>query len=287
MDIELLGCGYSFFSKPFTITYTDRLPYFLFRLQTEGSCLAMVNGEMKKIEPGDLLLYPSGESCELRADKGEEGSVFSGDYFLFCNGTWVREWWNRSKKPTFTHIDMDERILSLWRNLHIENHKVGETNLELIGYLLRALCLNLERAVIGAASVQGPSNRSGKFVSNKMKRYIEDHATQTFKIQDVAEHVGLSVSRAVTLFKESFGFTMIQYAVELRLSSAVELMKYGALNLEQVAESCGFGNYSYFHRAFKNKHGVSPAEFRLQSVQQAQHFKNTDDQQFMETDRNE
>jgi AraC family transcriptional regulator of arabinose operon len=273
MEIELLGCGYTFLKRPFSISYTEQLPHFLFRLQAEGSSHALVNGRIRKINTGDLLLYRSGDPYELRVDYNEDGEISSGDYYLFCKGDWIEQWWNRSFKSTCTHIDLDERILSLWRHLHIEKHKVGETNVELIGFLLAALCVSLERAVSGASLQQGNSPKNVKFISNRMKRYIEDHATKTFKIEDVAQHVGLSVSRAVTLFKASFHLTMIQYAIEIKLSTAIELMNYSTFNLEQIAFSSGFGNYAYFHKVFRKKFGVSPTEYRLNGVQHSQHFK--------------
>jgi AraC family transcriptional regulator of arabinose operon len=37
---------------------------------------------------------------------------------------------------------------------------------------------------------------------------------------------------------------MIQYALEIKLATAVELMNYSALKLEQIAFSSGFGKYA-------------------------------------------
>ena len=40
-----------------------------------------------------------------------------------------------------------------------------------------------------------------------MLRFIEEHATIGFKVEEVATETGLSVSRAVHLFKETTGKT--------------------------------------------------------------------------------
>ena len=55
-----------------------------------------------------------------------------------------------------------------------------------------------------------------------MKNYIEENASSMFKLEDVAAHVGISVSRAVHLFKEAFGTTIMQYTMDVRLSMAKE-----------------------------------------------------------------
>jgi AraC family transcriptional regulator of arabinose operon len=264
MDTELLSCGYSYHMETFYIERTSSLPAFLFRIQTEGSCEALVDGKLTRIEAGDLLLYKPGDEYELRieeTDKTDGTTISSGDYFLFCQGAWIEEWWGRTPKAAVSRIELDERLLTLWRQLLLEKRRVEEEDPELCSYLLRALCIYLERA-----STEKTLLPSRTFTGTRMKRFIEEHATTTFKIEDVARHVGLSVSRAVHLFKECFGKTMIQHALEIRLSLAIERMRYSRMTLEQISLSCGFGSYAYFHRVFKEAYGVSPKTYRLNST---------------------
>ncbi|MEW9699188.1 helix-turn-helix domain-containing protein [Paenibacillus sp. SI8] len=265
MHSEILTCGYSFHMERFDVSAKSGLNSYLFRLQTEGTCEALVQGRLRKIEAGDLLLYRPGEPYELRIESqsgDHNGKIASGDYYLFCKGPWIDDWWNRSTKPACSHIDLDARLISLWRQLILEKRRMEEENRELSGYLLQALCLYVERAATETVTLQGRP-----FTGTRMKRFIEAHATATFKIEDVADHVELSVSRAVHLFKECFGKTMVQYALEVRLSSAVERMHDSSMSLEQIALSCGFGSYPYFHRVFKVKFGISPKLFRQQASQ--------------------
>ncbi|MFC5447914.1 helix-turn-helix domain-containing protein [Paenibacillus aestuarii] len=263
MESELLTCGYSFHMEKFTVSTKSGLTSYLFRLQTEGTSEALVNGKLQRIEAGDLLLYQPGDPYELHIEEQADGKIASGDYYLFCKGDWIDDWWRRGAKPTYSRIDLDPRLISLWRQLILEKRRMEEENRELSGYLLQALCLYVERAATETVSLQGRP-----FTGTRMKRFIEAHATATFKIEDVAAHVGLSVSRAVHLFKECFDKTMMQYALEVRLASAVERMHDSSMSLEQIALSCGFGSYPYFHRAFKLKFGVSPKLFRQQANQE-------------------
>ncbi|NEW06260.1 AraC family transcriptional regulator [Paenibacillus sp. SYP-B3998] len=265
METEILTCGYSFHMDNFNFSAKNGLNTYLFRLQTEGSCEALVEGHIRLIEAGDLLLYKPGDPYELRIEEHPDqlhGKIASGDYYLFCKGAWVDAWWNRSPKAACNRIDLDARLISLWRQLILEKRRMEEENRELSGYLLQALCLYVERAATETVSLQGRP-----FTGTRMKRFIEAHATVTFKIEDVAAHVGLSVSRAVHLFKECFGKTMVQYALEVRLTSAVERMHDSSMSLEQIALSCGFGSYPYFHRAFKVRFGLSPKLFRQKAQQ--------------------
>ncbi|RLQ93819.1 helix-turn-helix domain-containing protein [Falsibacillus albus] len=256
MSINIHYCGYSQHVQPFFSYYKSGFPAYLFRLQTEGSCEITAKGTRMEVNKGDLLLIQPGEHYELSIrEKNEninEPAVLSGDYHLVCEGKWIEDWWRRSVKPTISRIDLDAKLLSLWHHLIVEERRPGEAN-ELSGYLLKALCLSIERMV---------NETSFPYVVTRMLRFIEEHATTAFKLEDAASHSGLSVSRAAHLFKESVGKTMIEYALEIRLSEAVERMKYTSMTLEQIAEECGFGTYPYFHRMFHRKYGIAPGVYR-------------------------
>ncbi|UTR13214.1 AraC family transcriptional regulator [Salipaludibacillus sp. LMS25] len=255
MTMHIGFCGYSHHTKGYSQPKSE-LSSYLIRLQTEGFCEITVNNRKMTLKKGGLLLTKPGDLYEIKI----AGSQNSGDYHLICEGTWLDEWWGRAERPTFSQINLDEKLLALWRHLIIEERRPSDgENKELSGYLLRALCLSLERAVHETASCV-----SRPYPVTRMLRYIEEHATNTFKVEDVAQSADLSVSRAAHLFKSCVGKTIIEYAVDIRLSTAINQMTYTTMTLEHIAENCGFGTYPYFHRVFKKKYGISPGEYRRQ-----------------------
>ncbi|MCC2687010.1 MAG: transcriptional regulator (AraC/XylS family) protein, partial [Paenibacillaceae bacterium] len=174
-----------------------------------------------------------------------------------CRGSWVEDWWARTKKLNIIRINPDESILSLWRQLSQEKCQATSGDRELMSYLLRALCIQIGRALRETAG-----SSSHPYVASRMKRYVERHAFSSFRVEDVANYVGLSVSRAVHFFKECYGKTMIGYAMDIRISEAADRMKYTAMSIEQIALACGFGNYTHFYKTFKKKYGIPPAKYR-------------------------
>ncbi|MBD8069693.1 AraC family transcriptional regulator [Bacillus sp. PS06] len=256
MTTHIGFCGYSYHTARYYSSDKTRMKGYLFRLQTEGHCEIIVNGRKLEVKKGHILLVKPGDFYELRVEADQK----SGDYHLFCEGEWVEQWWKRSVKPTLTRINLDEKLLSLWRHIIIEKRRPSsESNTELSDYLLKALCINLERAVNETTStVTRPP------AVTQMMRYIEEHATNPLKVEEVADYAGLSVSRAVHLFKDSLGKTIIEYTQEIRLSTAINQMKYTAMTLEHIAENCGFGTYPYFYKVFKKKFGIAPGAYRDQ-----------------------
>jgi AraC family transcriptional regulator of arabinose operon len=270
---DVLLCGYAYHTSKFCTTH--RIPgllNYLIRLQTEGSSIVLVDGQETRLVPWDIIFLPPGTVYELRVDEEEatiDGTsrIASGDYYLFCLNEWVEQWWNSSFRPWRVSIDPNETLLTFWKQLILEKSRLNEDNHELTSHLLRTLCLYLERII----SEKDPSHNR-PYTASRMKRYIEAHVGDTLMIEDVAKYVGLSVSRASQVFKECFGKTMIQYAMEIRLSGAVDRMNYTSMTLGEISDSCGFKSYTFFHRAFKEKYGVSPSDFRSKSRENHSHF---------------
>ncbi|MBO2944352.1 helix-turn-helix transcriptional regulator [Paenibacillus sp. F411] len=262
-EARLLICDYSYHSATFHTSHKNGLTTYLFRLQTEGSCTVFCNGQEHHVQAGDLLLLEPGDVYELQIREDQDGRLASADYYMFCDGEWIKQWWKRMNRQRVSRIPMDDHMLGLWRQLLLEKRRGLEgENGELIGYLLRGLCLCLDRAM----TENKTADRSA-FTALRLKRFIEEHATVTFKLEEAALHVGLSLSRAVQLFKACYGKTMIQYALEIRLNAAVERMKYSSMTLEEIAETCGFASYSYFHRVFRSKYGMPPVKYREKKQQ--------------------
>lgn len=254
MEPSVLLCGYSYHAKE-AVRGSRKVPLssYLFRLQTEGACHVYINGEVLRIESGDLIMLKPGSYYELSTD----GATGSGDYYMFSEGPWMDEWWSRSDKPVCTRILIGESILYPWRHIIKEKRRLNAENEELTSYLLRVLCLSLERAV-----TDSHASYSRAYTALRLKQFIEENATRTFRVEEAARHVALSVSRASHFFKECYGKTMLEYALEVRLAGAIDRMKHTSMTMEQIAESCGFGSYTYFHRVFKRKIGLSPTAYR-------------------------
>ncbi|WP_156430964.1 AraC family transcriptional regulator [Paenibacillus sp. FJAT-26967] len=270
--VRILSAGYSVHRKPFVSNQREGIAYYLLRLQTEGTCQVWQNDRYVTAEPGDLLLYSPGDAYELRigglpaqsgVKKPSEDTIFSGDYYLMCAGSWMDEWWSRLERPGIIRVGLDDSWLNLWREIFREKRRLHDNLQEIGDYLVRALCLSLDRVIGDLADLESfPQKPRFSYIVQRMKTYIEQNAPEAFTLNDLAEHVGLSASRAGHLFRETFGQSVMDYAIEVRISMACERIRFGAMTLEQASESCGFHSYSYFHRTFRSRMGLSPREYR-------------------------
>lgn len=240
------------------------LNYYYVRLQVEGHCLAVVDGETVSVGPGDLLVYRPGDVAFFQFERFAEQSpgktLLSGNYYMSCRGIWLDEWAARTNIPRRLHIALSESMLTVFKEIVQEHRRAKAHKSEVSDYLLRTLCLMIERSV--PDSMQNEKNPSQ--LVGRMKQYIMENATSSFRLEDVANYAGISVPHAVALFKSAFHQTIMQYAMEVRLSIACDRIKFTMTNLERIAESTGFGSYTYFHRVFRAKYGMSPKQYREQ-----------------------
>ncbi|HEY4390720.1 MAG TPA: AraC family transcriptional regulator [Paenibacillus sp.] len=264
LDLQILTANYSSHRKPFHMVNPEGLHSYLIRLQSFGRCRARLDGKLDLLEPGDLLLFKPNEPYELRieAEQNQLGEkiVSSADYHIFLSGKWVEEWWEKYDRPQKMKVPLSEGIIGAFRQIMLEQRRISNPTPEIAEYYLRILCLDIDRNFL-----QQPLPTYPTYLAHRIKNYIEENAASPFKLEDAAAHVDISVSRAVHLFKETFGTSIIQYALEVRLNMARERITFSPMSLEHVAESSGFPNYNYFHKVFRKKFGMSPKQYRQAS----------------------
>lgn len=98
--------------------------------------------------------------------------------------------------------------------------------------------------------------------TEKIRLYIQNNYTKNISIKDLENLVFLSKNQIIKLFKKNYNMTPHKYIIELRLDNACDLLLSTDRTINIIASSVGFSDYSIFYKAFVNKFGVSPEEYR-------------------------
>ena len=98
---------------------------------------------------------------------------------------------------------------------------------------------------------------------SRMREYVNQNFTQRITARDIARQAGLSVGRALHLFKQETGTPLIQYINKLKVDYGKYLLLNTDLSLAAVADELGFFDQSHFTKNFKRFERVTPLRYRL------------------------
>ena len=92
--------------------------------------------------------------------------------------------------------------------------------------------------------------------------YIEGHLAEELSVRDLAAGCYVSADHLTRLFKKKYGMTVSEFIQDRRITLAGELLSRGDQTISMVANTVGFGNYSYFTEQFKKRYGMTPREYQ-------------------------
>lgn len=93
--------------------------------------------------------------------------------------------------------------------------------------------------------------------------YIEQNfANSELNNTVLAEKIHISEVYFRRIFKKSFGITPKQYILDIRVKKAKQLLSSDQFSVTEIAEQCGFASVYHFCRAFKEKTGLTPTEYK-------------------------
>jgi AraC-like DNA-binding protein len=92
--------------------------------------------------------------------------------------------------------------------------------------------------------------------------YILQNFDREIRLEEVANLVHMTRTSFCRFFRERTKRNFSGFLTEVRLDHAAKLLAESNSSIVQISYSCGYNNLSNFNRQFKEKHGLSPREYR-------------------------
>jgi AraC-like DNA-binding protein len=124
---------------------------------------------------------------------------------------------------------------------------------KLVFDILNLLCRHTEQRII----LQKRTRLVQEVQSEISKAYDESLSTNS-----IARKLGVSREHLSKTFKAETGCTLQEYRSKCRLLEALNLLMKSNLSCKEIAQSCHYGSYSSFFRAFVKAYKLSPESFR-------------------------
>ena len=134
----------------------------------------------------------------------------------------------------------------------IENTPDPDSCSRLIGEMIRAYC----RLVRTRAGIRYSA------VVQKTLTYVEANLSGDLSLTSLARLMKVTPGYLSTIFHRETGRTLAGYITDRRMTAALQQLKTTRLQVQTIAQLCGFSDPNYFGKQFKRYYGVTPLQYR-------------------------
>lgn len=99
----------------------------------------------------------------------------------------------------------------------------------------------------------------------RLLSYLNDPHSD-MSVEDLAKTTSYSYSRLSRIFKDLMGIGIIEYARNIKMDYAAEMLKNTDKPVTRIVEELNYSSISYFNRAFKETFGITPTQMRKPNV---------------------
>lgn len=212
--------------------------------------------------PGSLIVLPSGTRDRLR---------WTGPSDRYLVSLKPEELAPLAQQTTGSpHVEFAAR----WaaddaglRNLLMEMGRQAQNGWPLGKLYAGLLSLDLQHHLLrnyGSLPYHAPEFKGGLTRPRLMRalEFINDHLSADVSLDQIAAELGLSAFHFARAFRMSTGQTAHQYVLDRRMEEAKTLLKHTREDVAVIAMQCGFRSPVNFTRAFRERVGVTPSQWR-------------------------
>lgn len=96
--------------------------------------------------------------------------------------------------------------------------------------------------------------------------YIDENLSGDLSLTHLARRMEVSPGYLSTRFHQETGSTLAAHITAVRMKNAVQLLGQPRLQIQAVAQLCGFADPNYFARQFKRFCGMTPLQYRKNAM---------------------
>lgn len=114
------------------------------------------------------------------------------------------------------------------------------------------------------AVVVGPAEAHSAI--SKIVEYVNESYAEPMSVADVAARVNMSESSFSRYFSKATDSTFTAFVNRVRIHKACQLLMHSDQQISSICYAVGFNNVANFNRRFREVKGMTPKEFRRQSM---------------------
>lgn len=230
----------------------------IFHYVLNGHGSLTINDQVYSIGPKQGFLIPDEVLAYYEADKEDPWNYV----WIHVDGPKANEAFflagiSKAQPIFIPSCDTDkfEQLFSeLFENHDNEFYCIGKTY-EILDFILTH----------STNKIQATTNLQLEYVQ-KVIKYVQLKYNEQITVESVAAILGLNRSYLTRLFKDATGRTIQDYILTCRMKEAKRYLSSQKNSIQYIAYAVGYNDTFTFSKAFKRYCGVSPSEFRNQSI---------------------
>jgi AraC-like DNA-binding protein len=160
-------------------------------------------------------------------------------------------------------FDMGERTEHHW---HRVKQASGLRRLAAFFDLMSDLAACTDYRLLSNVQLQSDDDDASIDQIHALVTRITDNLSEQHSAAAIAAELGMSESRFSRFFRKATGNTFTDFVNRVRISRACQLLMDGHQQITHICYEVGFNNVANFNRRFLESKGMTPSEFRKQSL---------------------
>lgn len=237
--------------------------WFELTIVTDGLGTVYTNDIATPVRKGDIYLsFP----CDFHAITPEPSDPLKYDFFAF--GTDDRALSSDLSRIMELYMSPDRRVMRDEAVSSLVSSAIGEMSTDelysdrLLEAVFTQIIIRVLRAFLHDAATPRAKISDSEALCYRLMQYIDTHIYSMQSLEELSTETNYNYSYLSALFRKVTGGTLTEYYRDRRLEAARLLLLEGELSITRIAELLNYSSIYTFSRAFKDKYGISPAQYR-------------------------
>lgn len=213
-------------------------------IYTKGEGLLHCQEKDIPVCTGKIVIVPPETMHSTPLGNDVERIYINGEFYQFFNLT----------SPTVILDNSENEGMALAKIIYANRYSSAE--------YLSALCNTFAHFLLQRLKID---NEMHLILEDMIHKMTTDFYDCNLSVADLLNKSGYAEDYIRAQFKKYTGKTPIEFLTKVRISHACHLIDIykTSLSLGEIAEKCGYTDYAYFSRKFKQVKGMSPREYMI------------------------
>lgn len=251
-------------NRPQKITRTIQHHELLFVIEGCGSIT--INEKSYQIKKG-VLFYISPDVLHSIEIDAQEPIWFYSVHFSYAHASFSESKWAIKDGTEMLPLQFAQELRDFYQIESVFKKLVESWNAKQPGYefTTKTLLQQLLIAILQNLRKQN-QNYSTSLKVEKIIEYMHQNIQNKLTLTELSKVTNLSPTYLSRSFKETTGYSVIEFFNKIKIDKAKELIIEGDKKIKEVAQTVGFTDEFYFSRVFKKIEGICPTEFYSKNV---------------------